>query len=91
MSDGKQENKIVEDLNNLLKASGMPVGEVVLDRILCGAIWCPYGLSFHVWVPKIAGPVIAQVVKTFVKAGLTVESYVCSLNPKYVQIDGEVG
>ena len=84
-------NKIVADLNALLKLCGMPVGEVVNDPIVCGAAWCPYGQCFHVWLPKVAGPVVAKVVSTMERAGLKVESYACDwLNDKYMQIDGEV-
>jgi len=91
MCDDKRANRIVADLNNLLKLSGMPVGEVVNDPIVCGAMWCKYGRCFHVWLPKIAGPVIAQVVKKLTRAGLEVESYACDhLNAKYMQIDGEI-
>lgn len=83
--------QIVDELNALLKLSGMPVGDVVNDPIVCGAMWCKYGRCFHVWLPKIAGPVIAKVVKTLTRAGLEVESYACDhLNSRYMQIDGQM-
>lgn len=86
----KQAEKIVSDMNNLLRDCGMPVGLKLSPHwnATVGCTFCQYGRSFHVWLPKIAAPVINKVVESFKRAGFVDVGFDTDpTNDQFVQID----
>lgn len=85
-----QAKQIENRINALLESCGMPVGLKISEqwKSEVGCFYCEDGRSFHVWLPKIAVPVINKVVATFKAAGFEDVGFDTDpTNDKFVQID----